>query len=146
MKKQFFFLTLLMALTISNSYAKLSSYFEIDEYAIESEFKELNDLDKSLSNELKGMSYSDLVEKKVSNAVIGLSSHPMSPNFSINEMDWGAFAWGFCCWPIGFFVVVTNKNKEPNSKLSYWIGLGTSLVFSGVSAVIRLTTAAASVR
>jgi hypothetical protein len=51
----------------------------------------------------------------------------------IDEMDWKSFAWGFCCWPIGFFVVVTNKDKDSSQKKSYWIGLGTSLVFSLIS-------------
>ena len=35
-------------------------------------------------------------------------------------MDWASFAWGFCCWPVGFFVVVTNKDKDSNQKKSFW--------------------------
>ena len=34
----------------------------------------------------------------------------------IDEMDWASFAWGFCCWPVGFFVVVTNKDKDSSQK------------------------------
>tara|TARA_B100000963_G_scaffold241736_1_gene211505 strand:+ start:599 stop:1027 length:429 start_codon:yes stop_codon:yes gene_type:complete len=51
----------------------------------------------------------------------------------IDEMDWGSFAWGFCCWPVGFFVVITNKDKDSNQKKSFWIGLGTSFVLSLIS-------------
>jgi len=51
----------------------------------------------------------------------------------IDEMDWASFAWGFCCWPVGFFVVVTNKDKDSSQKKSYWVGLGTSLVLSLIS-------------
>ena len=51
----------------------------------------------------------------------------------IDDMDWASFAWGFCCWPVGFFVVVTNKDKDSNQKKSFWIGLGTSFVLSLIS-------------
>ena len=51
----------------------------------------------------------------------------------IDDMDWAAFAWGFCCWPVGFFVVVTNKDKDSNQKKSFWVGLGTSVVLSLIS-------------
>jgi hypothetical protein len=51
----------------------------------------------------------------------------------IDDMDWGSFAWGFCCWPVGFFVVITNKDKDSNQKKSFWIGLGTSFVLSLIS-------------
>jgi|TARA_B100001094_G_scaffold241565_1_gene237433 hypothetical protein len=51
----------------------------------------------------------------------------------IDDMDWGSFAWGFCCWPIGFFVVITNKDKDSNQKKSFWVGLGTSFVLSLIS-------------
>ena len=60
---------------------------------------------------------------------------------SIDDMDWGAFAWGFCCWPVGFFVVVTNKDKESNQKKSYFVGLGISTVLVIISAVLQLAAA-----
>jgi len=59
----------------------------------------------------------------------------------IDDMDPGAFAWGFCCWPVGFFVVVTNKDKESNQKKSYFVGLGISTVLGIISAVLQLAAA-----
>ena len=64
-------------------------------------------------------------------------SAPLGTNFSIEDMDWGAFAWGFCCCPIGFFVVAVNSNKDSNQKLSFWIGWGVSVVLSTISSAIQ---------
>ena len=29
----------------------------------------------------------------------------------IDEMDWASFAWGFCCWPVGFLLLSQIKIK-----------------------------------
>ena len=53
----------------------------------------------------------------------------MSRNaFTIDDMDWGAFAWGLLCCPVGFFVVVTNKDKEKAQKTSFFVGWLTAVI------------------
>ena len=42
---------------------------------------------------------------------------------------------------IGFFVVITNKDKEQNQKKSYWVGLGTSAVLSIITQLAALAAA-----
>lgn len=59
----------------------------------------------------------------------------------MDDMDWGSFAWGFCCWPVGFFVVVTNKDKDQNQKKSFFVGWGTSVVLSIISTVLQIAAA-----
>ena len=56
--------------------------------------------------------------------------------FTIDDMDWGAFGWGFCCWPVGLFVVATNNDKEQSQKKSYWIGCASSTVFSVITGLV----------
>ena len=51
----------------------------------------------------------------------------------IDEMDWASFAWGFLCCPIGFFVVVTNKDKDSSQKKSFWIGTITSVILGAIT-------------
>jgi hypothetical protein len=58
--------------------------------------------------------------------------------FSLEDMEWGSFAWGFCCWPIGIFTVLLNDDKGSNHKISYFIGIGTSLVISALSSPIYI--------
>ena len=59
----------------------------------------------------------------------------------MDDMDWGSFAWGFCCWPVGFFVVVTNKDKDSNQKKSFFVGWGISTVLGIISTVLQLAAA-----
>ena len=60
----------------------------------------------------------------------------MSRNaFTIDDMDWGAFAWGLLCCPVGFFVVVTNKDKEKAQKTSFFVGWLTGLIVQVISYV-----------
>ena len=58
--------------------------------------------------------------------------------FTMDDMDWGAFAWGFCCWPVGLFVVATNKDKEQSQKKSYFIGCGSSTIVSIAGYLIQI--------
>ena len=51
-------------------------------------------------------------------------------------MDWGSFAWGLLCCPVGFFVVVTNKDKEQAQKTSFWVGWLTAVIINTVSYVV----------
>lgn len=46
------------------------------------------------------------------------------------EFDWPSALWGFLCCPIGFFVVVTNKNKTKDEKTSFWIGFAAGTVLN----------------
>tara|TARA_B110000483_G_scaffold224284_1_gene282940 strand:- start:403 stop:855 length:453 start_codon:yes stop_codon:yes gene_type:complete len=58
--------------------------------------------------------------------------------FTSDDMDWGAFAWGFCCWPVGLFVVATNNDKEQSQKKSYWIGCGSAIALDVIALVVAL--------
>ncbi|MGB3468652.1 MAG: hypothetical protein WBA74_25430 [Cyclobacteriaceae bacterium] len=66
-----------------------------------------------------------------------VNSIEATEGFSIDDMDWGSFAWGLLCCPIGFFVVAINGNKSKEQKTSFWIGWGVGVVLN------LLTTAVA---
>ena len=51
----------------------------------------------------------------------------------IDEMDWASFAWGFLCCPIGFFVIITNKDKDSSQKKSFWIGTITGVILGAIT-------------
>ena len=48
-------------------------------------------------------------------------------------MDWASFAWGFLCCPIGFFVIITNKDKDSSQKKSFWIGTITGVILGAIT-------------
>lgn len=57
----------------------------------------------------------------------------MDGGFTFDDMDWGSFAWGFCCCYIGFFVVGINNNKTQDQRTSFWIGVGVNVVLGIIS-------------
>jgi len=54
--------------------------------------------------------------------------------FTFDSIDWKAFLWGFCCFPIGaaigVFVILLDENSSHDSKVSYIIGAAVGFVFS----------------
>ncbi|GAB4404473.1 MAG: hypothetical protein OHK0039_04660 [Bacteroidia bacterium] len=117
-----------------------ASLFAIDEAALEDDFASLDELEQYLLTN-GTISYSDLQQSQAPLlASMGLDNlegdSPLAPAFSIDEMVWIAFVWGFLCCPIGFFVVAINKNKDSNSKISFWVGWAVGVVLGGISNAI----------
>lgn len=124
------FLVLGMQLTASAADSDLFSY---DETAVSYSMTNLNELEQYVA--ANNVTFDDMMQNPDAVADFSLnningSSIPLQPAFSFEDMDWGAFAWGFCCWPIGIFTVLINKNKDSNSKISYFIGIGTAVLLS----------------
>lgn len=116
----------------AESYADV---FSMDETSIQEEFAALNQLESYVLTQGTTVSVSalpsDIVPQNF-NAAAGLNS----PNFTIDDMDWGSFAWGFCCCPVGFFVVAISPQKDSAQKLSYWIGVGVGTILGAITNVI----------
>lgn len=55
-------------------------------------------------------------------------------SFTFDDMNWKAFAWGFCCFPIGgaigIFTVLLKDDSTREDKISYFIGLGVGFILS----------------
>ncbi|MDA7501717.1 hypothetical protein N8482_00420 [Chitinophagales bacterium] len=118
------------SLSLSASSADLFSY---DKGALETEMSSLNQLEQLVKAQ-PGVSAELLAFE--SNLNVNLASgYGAAADFSIDEMEWDAFAWGFCCWPVGFFLVAINDEASRDEKTSYWIGLIVSAVLGGISAV-----------
>jgi hypothetical protein len=116
-----------------NAFATVSADdFSYDAVAFETEMTSLNQLEQDVK--LHGFSLTEAkTSEKWNNELAGLGLQHAS--WSIQDMDWGSFAWGFCCWPVGFFVVAINPNKSNDQKLSFWIGLVTNAVVGAITVV-----------
>lgn len=135
MKRKVFVIPLLLLLPLiafSNNHAHLFSY---DKEAVEETFSRLDQLEKQITLQEVTNDGTPSAASLFSADLTGInsSSIPTSPMFDINNMDWGAFAWGFLCCPVGFFVVAINKDKPQVSKTSYWIGVIASSIVSAIS-------------
>ena len=129
--------TLCMALFALSISATTANDFAFDEQKVENAMETLNELEVYVQT--TGITF-DKMEKEERVLFAGIAAASYSASFSIDDMDWGAFAWGFCCWPIGFFVVAINSRKDSYQKMSFWIGLGVSVILSAVSNVIYFAT------
>lgn len=118
-----------------------NSDFSYDKDALSNEFSQL---DKVVSYvEKTDVTYSELSKSPVFEGNLQLTNHiAIQPNFSFDDMDWKAFAWGFCCWPIGAFIyLLPSKDKSREEKISYWIGVITSGVLGAISNVAAAASA-----
>lgn len=112
-----------------------AQYFSYDKDAVEEVFSELTNLEEKvlhLSQQKEVFCFSSADIAGLSNS-FGIAS----PMFSISDMDWGGFAWGFCCCPVGLFTVVLNDGKSQQAKTSFWIGLGTRFLVNIGLAIIN---------
>jgi len=127
----------------SSSYATNADLFELNEEKINAEFTELNELEAYVSMNENVTIHSLYVENAGLVDGMKLSYGPegmMARNgFTLEDMQWGSFAWGFCCWPIGIFTVLLNDDKGNNHKISYFIGIGTSLLIGALSSPVYYT-------
>lgn len=123
-------LSLCLALVGLTTQAAVSANdFQYDEIMVATQLQEVTELENTLL--ANNFSLNGAPE---SSYLAGYMSAMATPApFSIDDMDWGAFAWGFCCWPVGFFVVAINNSKTSDQKLSFWIGMGVSVVVSAIS-------------
>lgn len=132
-------LTLVFACCLGmNAFATVTADdFSYDAVAFETEMTSLNQLEQDVH--MNGFSLTDVrASDKWSAEFAGLGLQQSS--WSIDDMDWGSFAWGFCCFPVGFFVVAINGNKTNDQKLSFWIGFGTGAVLGAISAISSPST------
>jgi len=98
---------------------------------LESEFESLTILDQYVE-ESNGITYTELSTLNLFDDYDSKYTASSGQDV-VSSMDWGAFAWGFCCCPIGFFVVAVNSDKSQDEKMSYWIGVIVSSILSIIS-------------
>lgn len=111
------------------------SEFEYDKGELQSEFRTLDNLSSYLDK--TNLSYAQVSELNLFEGDLELTnSLALKPNLKLDEVDWGAFAWGFCCWPIGIFTVAINDDKDKNSKNSFVAGVVSSVIAGAVAYVV----------
>lgn len=107
-----------------------------DVAGFEAEFAALDQLEKLVKEEgitsfaeleSKESVSLDLTDFKSTNSITA------TQGFDWDNFDWPSGLWGFLCCPIGFFVVITNKDKTKDQKISFWIGVAASTVLSALT-------------
>jgi hypothetical protein len=105
-----------------------NNIFNFDESKIESELATLNELEDYVVK--YDMNQLSALLKENPALFKGISLQPaLGPDegfLNIQKMDWRAFTWGFCCWPGGILAIIFNESTGPQSRLSYFYGIGTA--------------------
>jgi hypothetical protein len=123
------------------AFAGNGDLFSYDKQALEQEFAGLQQLEDYLTANpemtLGQIQQNPAVLPVSLNLSAMQSAGPLGAMFTIDDMDWGSFAWGYCCAPVGFFVVAINDKKSSDQKLSYWIGLATATFLGTIGTITR---------
>ncbi len=108
---------------------------EFDAVAFEAEFDELNEVEELVvTNEITSLEELSSLDASIDmTSFKSVNSVEGTQGFQWSNFDWPSGLWGFLCCPIGFFVVITNKNKTSDQKTSFWIGLAASVVLSAIT-------------
>ena len=132
-------LVLCLALFSFTARANEAALFSLNEEALNEEFSELNVLE---ANVIADPMFT--LEQAASQHLLtdAFAASPSGDGFtgeSSTQFEWEGFLWGFCCCPVGLFVVAVNSNKSKSQKTSYWIGVAAYTVLNLISNVAILS-------
>lgn len=133
MKKFLTLITLLLFLTSTKLSVANHALFSYDQEKINSELVQLVDLENYISTNENNSAHEILSSGNI--ALTTTLGNPTGPAFGIEDVEWGSFAWGFCCWPVGIFTVILNDEKDKNHKISYFAGIVTSAIIGAIGRV-----------
>ncbi|MBN2486506.1 MAG: hypothetical protein JXB34_11085 [Bacteroidales bacterium] len=135
--KKTLLLTVALFVTVF-TFAGNADLFDVNEQELNNDFAELTALENYVSQS-NFITLSDIQAGKTYD-LMGINTDGMGTSSEGQfAFQWEGFLWGFLCCPIGFFVIAVNKNKDSDQKLSYWIGVGASVVFSAITSPIYYT-------
>ena len=140
--------TLMFALAFMfNASASNADLFSYDLSEISTELSDLEVVENVITYN-QNSTIEEINKKIINNNFLSSSfdtnynSSLMSRNaFTLDDMDWGAYAWGLLCCPVGFFVVVTNKDKEKAQKTSFFAGWLTAVIINSITYVVAFAAA-----
>ena len=139
MKNFYLFVVAVFLCSSLSTKASTADFFTYDETALSTQMTDLSQLEAYVKDhsgitlhELTALNL-DVVEKIKLSGPLDYSN----TLFGFEDINWTSFVWGFCCWPIGIFTVILDKDEDQNSKISYFIGIGTAFILSGTSYGVR---------
>lgn len=114
-----------------------NSEFSYDKNALKNEFSQLDKIETYIDE--TNATYAELSNSTSFKDNIELTNAiAVKPNLKFEDVDWGAFAWGFCCWPIGVFTVLLKDDVEKDSKNSFFAGIASRVIVTSVAYVVYI--------
>ncbi len=130
--------TYLISFAIALPTQAAEDMFAYDEEKVEQSLQELSDLDAYVEAH-EGTRLTTILSQRELKSRFKVNYYAASDalqydsfNDWINEMDWGSFAWGFCCGPCGVGIVLLSDSTNDQVRSSL-LGLVTGIFVWGVS-------------
>ncbi len=114
---------------MANEVTDKASMFELDESAMNDQLVSLDALEARLKETPEVTAAA--LKAEFTNLNSSFNGRSMAAGFDFDDIEWDAFAWGFCCFPVGMFTVVLNDESTNDDKASYWIGVLLFIVTGG---------------
>ena len=139
MKKFLLGAALVFAAYVNNSFASTADVFAYDENTVSAQLTEATQIENYVVAN-NDVTFSDMQADANLTSALNLGNfNSNAASFTFDDMNWKAFFWGFCCWPIGLFTVVLKSDSTREDKISFFLGMGIQWI-GGI--IGRLGTAA----
>jgi len=139
MKKFLLGAALVFAAYVNNSFASTADAFAYNENTVSAQLTEATQIENYVSAN-SDVTFSEMqADANLASALNLGNFNANAASFTFDDMNWKAFFWGFCCWPIGLFTVVFKSDSTREDKISFFIGVGIQWI-GGI--IGRLSTSA----
>jgi hypothetical protein len=138
MKKFLLVAALTFAAYVNNSFASTADLFAYDESNVSTQLTETTQIENYVTSN-SDVTLSEMQSDEKLTTTLNLANfNANAASFTFDDINWKAFAWGFCCWPIGLFTVVFKSSSTREDKISFFIGWGTIVVLNLVGGATRI--------
>jgi hypothetical protein len=117
-----------------NAFATKSNLFSYNQITIANELNEVTEIENFVLTHENATLANIIAQSETANKLNIKNLTSNFKQFTFDNIDWSAFLWGFCCFPIGAgigaFVVLLDDSASKDSKISYLIGAGAGFIVS----------------
>ena len=122
MKKFLLAAALVFAAYVNNSFASTADAFAYDENTVSAQLTEATQIENYVAAN-GDVTFTELQADANAASALNLGNfNANTASFTFDDMNWKAFFWGFCCWPIGIFTVLIKSDSTREDKISFVIG------------------------
>jgi hypothetical protein len=122
MKKFLLAAALVFAAYVNNSFASTADAFAYDENTVSAQLTEATQIENYVAAN-GDVTFTELQADANAASALNLGNfNANTASFTFDDMNWKAFLWGFCCWPIGIFTVLIKSDSTREDKISFVIG------------------------
>ena len=131
MKKFLLAAALVFAAYVNNSFASTADAFAYDENTVSAQLTEATQIENYVAAN-GDVTFTELQADANAASALNLGNfNANTASFTFDDMNWKAFFWGFCCWPIGIFTVLIKSDSTREDKISFVIGVIVDVVIYG---------------